>query len=218
MDIRYERSALKCGMAIANQGKSKLRFGGVELQKLYESSVKPSETPIDRADFYTCAYCGKTGMAKLLQCSCTKVSYCGRDCQIAAWPCHKRMECVKNCYPGKETKKLCLTWDQVEAYAGQPSSGKLVVRFIGLDNYGRYVCRDRVGKFRPKVFDVGVELVTGDTITWKYPRHVSLVEKGFSGGAHITKEDMKDVVVDGGYKLLEKNIEFDLELIVERKI
>jgi hypothetical protein len=43
--------------------------------------VKPPEEPLDRADYYTCAYCGKTGTAKLLQCSrCKKVSYCGRDC------------------------------------------------------------------------------------------------------------------------------------------
>ena len=37
----------------------------------------------------TCAFCGKTG-AKSLCTGCRGVSFCGKECQTAAWPGHKR--------------------------------------------------------------------------------------------------------------------------------
>ena len=37
----------------------------------------------------TCGYCGKTG-AKSLCLGCRGVSFCGKECQTAAWPGHKR--------------------------------------------------------------------------------------------------------------------------------
>jgi hypothetical protein len=203
--IKHERIAIITAMTLANPGKTYLRIGGEESQKVYDNMLKLPEAHLDRADYYTCAYCGKTGTEKLHQCSrCKKVSYCRRECQVAAWPCHKKLECVKICDAGKEPKKLSLTWDQVEAYAGEPARGKLVVRYISIDDYGRHVCLDRVGKFRPIIFDAFLEnppgLMAGAIVTWKNPRYIPFFDEVFSGGARIKKEDMKDVVFEGGWK------------------
>ena len=84
-------------MSLLNPGQTKFELGGEESQTIYDEFVKGPQGKETRADYYTCSYCGKTGTIKLQQCSrCKKASYCSRECQSAAWPAHKKDDCVKS--------------------------------------------------------------------------------------------------------------------------
>jgi len=75
-----------------NPGKTKMEYGGPETQRLYElvAAPPPSTSGLDKN---TCCYCRKSSASKLLCCGrCTKVYYCDKECQKAAWKGHKR-EC-----------------------------------------------------------------------------------------------------------------------------
>ena len=55
------------------------------------ATVQNVTAALDALGVKTCLACGKAG-AKSLCTGCRSVSFCGRDCQRAAWPGHKR-EC-----------------------------------------------------------------------------------------------------------------------------
>jgi hypothetical protein len=198
-----EIQAMTETMARLNPGQTKFEIGGDESQqKIYDEFIKAPQGNENRADYYTCSYCGKTGTVKLLQCSrCKKASYCGHDCQAAAWPAHKKNECVKvpKDQQQKELKKLRLTWDQVEAHGGNPSPGKLEIKAIKDETMFRQVfqCKDRVGMCRriaAYTNSRGIPgLRVGATITWKNPRFHYFVDG--SSGARIEEDDLQHITV-----------------------
>jgi hypothetical protein len=195
-----ENEAIMQAMARKNPGQTQFELGGEESQKLYDEFVRAPDSKANRADYYTCAYCGKTGTKKLLQCSrCKKVSYCGKECQLAAWPTHKKNECVKIKNSETELKKQSLTWEQVEAHQGQPAKGKLQVRAIKDESMMRQVfqCRDRVGMCRRIAAYTDSRripgLKVGATLTWKNPRFHYFMDG--SSGARIEEEDLSNVTV-----------------------
>jgi len=67
----------------------------------------------------SCAHCGAQPAASLRRCArCKEASYCGAECQKAAWPEHKK-NCTKKAPAGGET------------VSGAGGSGKLVKPALG---------------------------------------------------------------------------------------
>jgi hypothetical protein len=199
-----EIQAMTEKMASLNPGQTEFEFGGDESQqKLYDEFIRAPQGNENRADYYTCAYCGKTATEKLLQCSrCKKVSYCGRDCQVAAWPAHKKHECVKVAKDqrGVELKKERLTWDQVEAHGGNPSPGKLEIKAIKNESFMMrqvFRCKDRTGMCHRIAAYTDSRAIpglrVGATITWKYPRFHYFMDG--STGARIEEHDLHNITV-----------------------
>ena len=212
-----EMEAMAQQLALIHKGQTEFELGGEECQVIHDKLQVGTTIPCGkrsstiRADWYTCAYCGKTGKTKLLQCSrCKLVSYCGRDCQAAHWASHKKFECRKS-KSKKEPKRKRLTWDQVEAHGGDPAPGKLEVKAIKDEGpKGKrkdeisssalqhvFLCKDRVGTVRRVVAETDNRLIPslsiGATITWKNPRFVHF--RDGSSGARIQEEDLGNITV-----------------------
>lgn len=192
-----EFEALTQSMSRLNPDKNELQIGGEESQRVYDEFVKGPQQKDNRGDFFTCAYCNKTSTKKLMACSrCKKVSYCGKECQIAAWPAHKKNECVK---ADKEAKKLKLTWDQIEVHRGAPAPGTLEVKAIKDESMTRQVfqCKDRVGMCRRIAAYTNSRQIdglrVGATLRWKNPRFHYFMDG--SCGARIEEEDLGNVTV-----------------------
>lgn len=195
-----DMEAMMQNMAKLNPGQTEFEMGGEESQKIYDEFVKAPEGKGNRADHYTCSYCGETGTVKLLQCSrCKKATYCSKKCQVEAWPSHKKNECDKAKPNSKEPKKERLTWDQVEAHSGEPASGKLEVKVIKDESVMRQVfqCKDRVGMCRRiAAYTDSREIAglkLGATLTWKNPRFHHFMDG--SSGARIEEEDLNNITV-----------------------
>jgi len=193
-----EMDAMTQSLARLNPGQTELEFGGEESQKIYDELIKGPKAKENRVDLYTCAYCNKSSYTTLLVCSrCKIVSYCGRECQVAAWPAHKKNGCVKR---KDEPKTLRLTWDQVEAHgAGLPADGTLEVKAIKDESMMRQVfqCKDRVGMCRRIAAYTNSReipgLRVGATVKWKNPRFHYFMDG--SSGARIEEEDLQNIVV-----------------------
>jgi len=190
-------NAMMQSMSKLNPGQTKFEMGGEESQKIYDEFVKGPQGKESRADYYTCSYCEKAGTVKLQQCSrCKKASYCSRECQVAAWPAHKKNDCVKSKI---EAKKLRLTWEQVEAYEGETARGTLEVKAIKDESMTRQVfqCKDRVGMCRRVVAYTNSRQITGlrtgTTIKWKNPKFHYFMDG--SSGARIEEEDLKNITI-----------------------
>eukprot|EP00536_Pseudo-nitzschia_multiseries_P003487 jgi/Psemu1/236739/estExt_Genewise1.C_540036 len=194
---RVELDALTHAMSRMNPGRTEMEIGGEESQKIYDELIRGPKPKDNRGDFYTCAYCNKTSAVKLDVCNrCKKVSYCSRECQVAAWPAHKKNECKK---AKTEARGLTLTWDQVEAHGGAPARGVLEVRAIMDESMMRQVfqCKDRVGMCRriaAYTNSRGIPgLRVGATVQWKNPRFHYFMDG--SSGARIEEEDLENVTV-----------------------
>uniref|UniRef100_A0A7S4ULF1 MYND-type domain-containing protein n=1 Tax=Ditylum brightwellii TaxID=49249 RepID=A0A7S4ULF1_9STRA len=193
-----EMNAMTEQMARMNPGQTHFEIGGEESQKIYDEFIRPPKTKSTRGDYFTCAYCGKTSDKKLLMCSrCKTYSYCGRECQKAAWPAHKKNECVKK---ETEAKKAKLTWEQVEAHGGMPAPGTLEVKAISDESYfvrQVFQCRDRVGICRRIAAYTNSQKIpglrVGATVQWKKPRFHYFTDG--SSGARIEEEDLENIVV-----------------------
>jgi len=198
-----EVQAMTEKMASLNPGQTEFTIGGDESQqKIYDEFIRAPQGNENRADYYTCSYCDKTGTEKLLQCSrCKKVTYCSPDCQMAAWPAHRKNECVKVAKDQREVelKKQRLTWDQVEAHGGNPSPGKLEIKAIKDESTTRQIfqCKDRTGMCRRIAADTdnrGIPgLRVGATITWKNPRFHYFTDG--TSGARIEEQDLQNITV-----------------------
>lgn len=186
-----------------NPGQPTFELGGEESQKLYDKYIRAPRARANRVDWYTCCYCGKISAIQLLQCSrCRGASYCGEECQLAAWPSHKKYECFK-AISNKDLKKQRLTWAQVEAHKGQPADGKLEVKIMGVDHcskMGKILWgKDRTGKYG-RIGNIRghpiPEMCVGDTIIWKYPKVVMVDLAGCDHFmANIEKKDWEHIVV-----------------------
>lgn len=191
-----EVEAVKQLMARSNPGKDTFEVGGEEWRKATELLKGPKDKD-NRADDYTCSYCGATGTKKLSRCArCKKASYCSKECQVAAWPAHRKNECVK---ADTEARTNRLTWDQVEAHSGQPASGTLEVKAIIDETMMRQVfqCKDRVGKCRRIAAYTDSRSIpglrVGATVKWKKPRFHYFMDG--SCGARIEQEDLVNITV-----------------------
>lgn len=191
-----EMDAMKQTMARLNPGQTEFELGGTDSQEIYDEFIKGPQGNKSRADVFTCSYCGKTGTKKLATCSrCKKPSYCGRECQSAAWSAHKK-DCIKT---DKEPKKLHLTWEQVEVHQGAPAKGTLEVKAIKDESMMRQVfqCKDRVGMCRRIAVYTNSRQIpglrVGATVKWKNPRFHFFMDG--SCGARIEEEDLEDLVV-----------------------
>ena len=192
-----EQRAMVQAMARRNPGQTTFEIGGQGSQAIYDDLIRAPQAKATRADFYTCSYCGITKTTKLLACSrCKKASYCGKECQKAHWPSHKKHECVP---VDKEPKKLALTWAQVEAHGGQPAPGKLQVKAILDESMMRQVvqAKDRVGMCKRIAAYNDLRkipgLTVGATFTWKNPRFHYFMDG--SSGARIEEEDLPNITV-----------------------
>lgn len=194
-----ERTALMQAWAKQNPGKTRFDVGGKETQDLYDKVLSKPVTKITREDNLTCSYCNKSSTVPLQRCSrCKVVTYCGRDCQLAAWKAHR-----KECIPwerNKEPKVSSLTWDQVEAHQGAPVEGRfLEVRAILDESVTMQVFQfqDREGKIRrvAAYTENGKipGLKQGSLLRWKNPRFHRFMDG--SSGARIEQDDLKDVSV-----------------------
>eukprot|EP00985_Skeletonema_marinoi_P023632 scaffold15840_cov142-Skeletonema_marinoi.AAC.6 len=182
-----------------NPGKTTMEIGGEETQKLYEQFIAPpvktSSKP--KAEKWTCDYCNKTSIKKLPMCTrCKTVSYCNRECQVAAWKAHKT-----TCVPiDKEPKSLPQTWAQVESHGGSHVEGKtLEVRAILDESMSRQIfqCKDRVGvvkRIAAYTNDRRIPgLQQGSVIRWKNPRFYYFMDG--SSGARIEEEDLPNLKI-----------------------
>jgi len=192
-----DMNAMMQSMSKLNPGQTKFEIGGEESQNIYDEFVKGPQGKESRFDYYTCSYCEKAGTVKLQQCSrCNKASYCSRECQVAAWPAHKKNDCVKS---EKEAKKLRLTWEQVQAFEGETARGTLEVKAIMDESMTRQVfqCKDRVGMCRRFAAYTNSReipgLRTGATIKWKNPKFHYFMDG--SSGARIEEDDLKNITV-----------------------
>ncbi|KAL7494946.1 hypothetical protein ACHAWT_003550 [Skeletonema menzelii] len=182
-----------------NPGKTTMEVGGEETQKLYDQFIAPptNTSSKPKAEKWTCDYCNKTSVKKLPMCiRCKTVSYCNKECQVAAWKAHK-----KTCVPiDKEPKSLPQTWEQVEAHGGSRVEGKtLEVRAILDESMTRQVfqCRDRVGvvkRIAAYTNDRRIPgLQQGSVIRWKNPRFHFFMDG--SSGARIEEEDLPNLKI-----------------------
>ena len=182
-----------------NPGKNTMEVGGEETQKLYEQFIAAplNSSSKPKAEKWTCDYCNKTSIKKLPMCMrCKTVSYCNRDCQVAAWKAHKT-----TCVPiDKEPRSLPQTWEQVESHGGAPVEGKsLEVRAILDESMTRQVfqCKDRVGvvkRIAAYTNDRKIPgLQQGSTIRWKNPRFHYFMDG--SSGARIEEEDLSNLKI-----------------------
>ena len=194
------QDALVQAWAQENPGKRNFEIGGKETQKLYDKVVAPPSVKSNKAEKFTCNYCGKTSTVKLLLCGrCQKVSYCSKECQTPAWKAHKK-QCVKLDANEKKPKALYLTWDEVEAYGGAPAGGRtLEVRAVLDESMMRQVfsCKDRMGVVRRIAAYTDSRnipnLKQGSVLRWKNPRFHYFMD-GSSGG-RIEEGDLSDVKV-----------------------
>mmetsp|Transcript_7924 Transcript_7924/g.17680 ORF Transcript_7924/g.17680 Transcript_7924/m.17680 type:complete len:324 (+) Transcript_7924:270-1241(+) len=192
-----DNEAMIQSMSRLNPGQQSFEMGGEESQRIYDEFVKGPQQKENRGDYYTCAYCNKTGTKKLMVCSrCKKVSYCSVECQRKAWPAHRKNECVK---ADTEAKKLKLTWAQVEAHEGNPAKGTLEVKVIKDESMMRQVfqCKDRIGSCRRIAAYTDSRKIeglrVGSTLRWKNPRFHYFMDG--SSGARIEEEDLEFITV-----------------------
>jgi len=193
-----EMRGLTQAYAQQNPNSRTFEVGGPETQRLYDEFMAAPETKQNRAEKFTCAYCGKSSPTKLNLCSrCKKVAYCDKDCQRAAWRAHKK-ECVV--VEGKEPKSLPLTWPQVEAHGGSPVLGRVLqVRAMVDESVTRQVfgCKDRTGEVRRVVAYTASRRVPGlqqgVILKWKNPRYHYFADG--SSGARIEEEDLVNITI-----------------------
>eukprot|EP00977_Amphora_coffeiformis_P022399 scaffold10860_cov182-Amphora_coffeaeformis.AAC.16 len=194
-----DRNALFQAWAAEHPGETHFEMGGRQTQDLYDKVVAKPTAKDTRAENFTCAYCHKTSTKKLLCCArCKTVSYCGKDCQKAAWKAHKT-QCVK-WDKEKEPKTLCLTWDQVEAHDGAPVLRRtLEVRAMLDESVTRQVfqCKDRVGTIRRVAAYTNSRkipgLKPGALLQWKNPRFHYFMDG--SSGARIEEDDLENITI-----------------------
>eukprot|EP00980_Cylindrotheca_fusiformis_P015541 scaffold4424_cov102-Cylindrotheca_fusiformis.AAC.1 len=196
---KMENQALAQAWSNQNPGKTTFELGGPEHQKLYDQVIATPTSSKNKSELYTCDYCKKSSAEKLALCArCKMISYCSKECQVAAWKAHKKV-CVP--WTGtKEPKVLYLTWDEVEAHGGAPVTGKVLeVRAILDESMMRQVfsCKDRAGKVRriaAYTNSRGIpSLKQGSIIRWKNPRFYHFMD-GSSGG-RIEEEDLEDITI-----------------------
>eukprot|EP00578_Thalassiosira_sp_NH16_P020375 CAMPEP_0181091686 /NCGR_PEP_ID=MMETSP1071-20121207/8529_1 /TAXON_ID=35127 /ORGANISM="Thalassiosira sp., Strain NH16" /LENGTH=332 /DNA_ID=CAMNT_0023173839 /DNA_START=47 /DNA_END=1045 /DNA_ORIENTATION=+ len=183
-----------------NPGKTNMEFGGAETQKLYEEFIAaPSKNTRSklRAEKWTCDFCNKTSPKKLPACArCKLISYCSKECQVAAWKTHKQV-CIRL---EKEPRSLPQTWEQVEAHGGDPVKGKtLEVRAVLDESMMRQVfsCKDRVGVVK-RIAAYNNDrripgLRQGSVLRWKNPRFHYFMDG--SSGARIEEADLPNLKV-----------------------
>jgi hypothetical protein len=198
--MEMEQNALMQGWSKKNPGKTHFEMGGPETQKLYDEILANPSVKTNRSEAFTCDYCNKSATVKLMLCSrCKKVSYCKKDCQVAAWKAHKKL-CVPINEEAKIPKTLPLTWKEVEAHGGAPVSGRrLEVRAMLDESVMRQVfsCKDRSGVIRriaAYTNSRGIPgLKQGSILRWKNPRYYHFMDG--SSGARIEEEDLVNITV-----------------------
>lgn len=194
-----ERQALVQAWARQNPGQTHMEVGGPETQQLYDEVLAKPAAKENRAENYSCAYCGKSSTVKLKACArCLKVSYCGKECQTPAWKAHK-LECVP-WNRDRDPKTLDLTWDQVQANGNVHFKGRtLEVRAILDESMTRQVfqCKDRVGTIRRVAAYTHSRAIPGlqqgSILRWKNPRYHYFMDG--SSGARIEEDDLKNVTI-----------------------
>ena len=85
--IQLEYMGLGADFGVKKQRKVKVE---VKVESAYNQETDDEDEGKPKAEKWTCDYCNKTSIKKLPMCMrCKTVSYCNRDCQVAAWKTHK---------------------------------------------------------------------------------------------------------------------------------
>ena len=196
-----EKMALMQAWGRQNPGQNVMEFGGAETQKLFEQfAATPNREGSSRVDLRTCAYCHKASVEELKFCArCKKVSYCNRNCQKSAWKAHKKV-CNKTDIDDEEVKAARLTWDQLEAFQGEPTDGQtLEVRAILDESVTRQVmqCKDHNGVMKRVAAYTNSRSIPGfepgSVLKWKNPRYHYFMDG--SAGARIEESDLVNVSI-----------------------
>jgi MYND finger len=196
-----ENVALAQGLHALNPGSDTVEIGGPETQRLFDAFVAPppSANRDQAVDPYTCSFCRKVSTTKLPSCSrCKKQAYCSKDCQVKHWKAHKKFcEEVEN-LDKKDSKKLPLTWAQLEAF-GTAEGKKLEVRFMAQEAGFRLIaiCKDRSGvakRVAAYTDSRGIPGFTqGKVMVWKNPRFHYFMDG--SSGARIEESDLANITI-----------------------
>jgi hypothetical protein len=176
-------------------------YDGAKAQRAYEQFVAapPSVQRDVSVDPFTCSYCRKVTTQRLPCCSrCKKQAYCTKQCQTTHWKAHKK-ECVPIDKLAKEdTKRLPLTWEQLEEF-GDADGERLEVRFIEQEDGFRLIamCKDRAGMCKRVAAYTDSRTIpnfeAGKIMVWKNPRFHYFLDG--SSGARIEEEDLVNIVV-----------------------
>ena len=78
------------GTPNTNDAQELLKSEKDKSKSLARDHTKDSSSTISGRSLYTCSSCGDS-FAKLKQCPCGTVHYCGEKCQHDDWPRHKRV-------------------------------------------------------------------------------------------------------------------------------
>jgi hypothetical protein len=179
-----------------------VELGGPETQMLYDKFVSPppSAKRDQTVDPYTCSYCRKTGTQMLPACArCKKQAYCSKECQKIHWKAHKK-ECVPvETLDKQDTKKLPLSWEQLEAFGTAAAGQKLEVRFVDQEPGLRLIalCKDRVGVTKRVAAYTSSRDIPGfrpgKVMVWKNPRFHYFMDG--SNGARIEDQDLANITI-----------------------
>lgn len=196
-----DMAALSRGLSELNPGSQQIQMGGLQTQQVYERFVAPppSAQRDQSLDRYTCSYCRKTTTTAMSCCSrCKKQAYCSKECQRLQWNAHKK-ECVPVEKLSKEdSKKLPLTWKQLEQF--QIANGETFeVRFIEQEMGFRLIalCKDRIGVTkRVAAYTESRDIPgfkPGNVMVWKNPRFHYFMDG--SSGARIEEDDLVNITI-----------------------
>ncbi|GKY92326.1 hypothetical protein MPSEU_000203700 [Mayamaea pseudoterrestris] len=174
-------------------------WDGPEAQRVYEQFIAepPSAQRDVSVDPHTCTFCRKVTTHRLQCCSrCKKQAYCTKECQVSHWKAHKK-ECIPIEELSKEdTKRLPLTWEQLEEFGVAPGKS-LEVRFIHQEPHLRLIalCKDRAGICKRVAAYTESRTIpgftTGKVLVWKNPRFHGFLDG--SSGARIEEEDLVNI-------------------------
>jgi hypothetical protein len=143
------------------------------------------------------AFAEKVNTTKLPSCSrCKKQKYCSKDCETEH--SHEQFcKEVKN-LDKKDSKKLPLTWEQLEAF-GIAWGEKLEVRFMAQEAGFRLIaiCMDQSGVAKRVVAYTDCRSIPGfrqgKVIVWENPRFHYFMDG--SSGTRIEEEDLANITI-----------------------